>query len=328
MSHEIETVNGQHEAVYASDPAWHGLGEVWEPGKGLAPTSADIEENFPSIFFHVDKKPVYDEQGKEVPNYHRLVRQDTGKCLNVVGNRYEILQNREAFEFMDSLQMDGIIRYESAFVLKGGESVVLLARMPETDVIGDNDVSLRYIMAKVQHGGGATIMTPTSVRVVCANTVRVAVRESKYNVSIAHNGCMEKKLEQAKLYLSQFNQAFTLYNENANKLVKRYTPEQAKDYIEMLFPTPDRDKKAATTKHNKKIEELQSYFYDKAQRVPEAKGTWWGMFNTVTAFIDHGSRKKSKDPRKASESRYVNAIEDKGAKLKNKAFELALEMAA
>jgi len=340
--HEIEAVrlsDGRlaHEALYANDPAWHGLGEVWKPGEGLAPCSAEIEERLPSIFFKVGKKPVCDETGTpDNDGWYRLVREDTGKCLHVVGEKYKVLQNRAGFEFLDSLQMDGVIRYESVFVLNGGKSVVLLARMPSYDEIVKGDVSFRYIMAKLQHGGGSTILTPTSVRAVCANTVRAALQGSKNQIAIRHSGDMKAKLDEARDALSQFDTQFTLYRENAQKLLKGYTHPDAKAYIGELFPAPDkagydtdRGFNRAKNAHDKKVDQVRDMFKRPGQNMPGVKGTWWALFNSVTESVDHGKRtREATDKRARAENRYASIIERDGAAFKEEAFRLALEMAA
>jgi len=341
MSHEIEAVrlsDGRlaHEALYANSPAWHGLGEVWRPGEGLAPCSQEIEEILPSIFFKVEKRPVCDTDGNADDGWYRLVRTDTGKLLHVVGDKYEPLQNREGFEFLDSLHMDGVIRYESVFVLNGGKSVVLLARMPSYDEVVPGDVSFRYVMAKLQHGGGSTILTPTSVRAVCANTVRAALEGNTNQIAIRHSGDMKLKLDAAKDAISQFDRQFTLFRENAQKLLVGYDKERAADYMEELYPTPveetystERGYNRAKNAHDRKVGELRYMFKQPGQQMKGVKGTWWALFNSVTEAIDHGKRRTVRgDKRATNENRYKSVIENDGAAFKERAFQLALEMVA
>lgn len=345
MAHELEQVrlaDGRlaYEALYANDPAWHKLGQVWKPGEGVAPCSAEIEEQLPSIFFQVDSRPVKNEHGKEIPGWKALTRMDTGDTLHMVSDQYTPIQNREGFEFLDSLQQDNIIRYESAFVLQGGKSVVLLARMPSYDEIVPGDVSFRYIMCKLQHGGGATILTPTSVRAVCANTVHMALSSSNHTISIRHSKNKKGQLDHAKKVLSQFDKQFTLFTDNSRKLLKGFTEKQAKEYINELFPAPvlsptphtDEIKKyhRDVRKHKKTLDDLRSHYKNPGQQVPGVKDTWYALFNSVTEYIDHSRPSKvSKDPRKALESRYNRLIESSGvgAKVKRQALELAMDMA-
>ena len=130
-----------------------------------------------------------------MPDHFATVRTDSGDVLGVVGKRYRIVQNRDAFGFLDSLLQDGIMKYESAGALRGGRQVFLLARMPSVDEIVPGDNSLRYVLFSTSHDGTAAIhAVPTSVRVVCANTLRIATASS---VGFRHTDDVKAKLDSA-----------------------------------------------------------------------------------------------------------------------------------
>jgi phage/plasmid-like protein (TIGR03299 family) len=150
--------------------------------------------------------------------------------LGVVSDRYKIVQNTDAFNFLDSLLQDGVIRYESAGALKGGRVVWALARMPSQDEIAPGDVSRRYILFSTTHdGSGSVHALPTSVRVVCANTLRIATAS---DCGFRHTGDVAKKLEFARQYLSQFDEKFTLFRDKARVLAQRhYSPQQSRDFM-------------------------------------------------------------------------------------------------
>jgi hypothetical protein len=104
MAHEISevTINGQRivEAMYANKPAWHGLGQIFDAAGTLAPDSETAIE-LAHLDWNVCKEPIALMDGRKVDDYFALVRQDTRNALYVVGNEYEVLQNREAFAFLD-----------------------------------------------------------------------------------------------------------------------------------------------------------------------------------------------------------------------------------
>lgn len=319
MAHEISSVNGVSEAFFSLKPAWHGLGTVLDH----APTSAEAI-TAAHLDWRVALRPLSTPEGRTVPDHFATVRTDTGDILGVVGNRYQIVQNREAFEFLDSLLQDGLIKYESAGALRGGRIVWLLARMPSVDQIAAGDNTLRYILFSAAHDGtGAIHAIPTSVRVVCANTHRVAIANS---VGIRHTGNVAAKLEAAKQYLSQFDSQFTLFRDKARILAtRRYTEAQAKAYINELFP-PVAEPGRSRSIRDAKVEQVRSNFRNSRQSIPAIKGTWWSIFNAVTESIDHDRRSRL-NTRERRETRMLSNVDGNGAAFKSAAFDLAVKLA-
>lgn len=335
---KVRTFDGKlcEEAMYADGrPGWHSLGYTWEPG--VVPNSEQVEECMPSLFFPVKKEAIQlvDTRGGTAPaieDHFALVRQDTGKTLHVVGNDYEVWQNRDAFNFLDSLQMDGVIKYETCIILKGGKQVVLLARLPGADTVAEGDHSFRYVLCTFSHGGGAIILTPTSIRVECWNLLQMALSGSKHKYSIRHSGNLEAKLKLAKEYISQFDSQFTDYRKKAEQLVKPYTEAEAIAYIDEMYPKKEcatkRGQKAADTRRKNKLKEVRQHFKSRANQLPSIKGTWWQLFNAVTETVDHGKRQeRGKSERDNMENRFMAITSGPQADFKTKAFETALTMA-
>lgn len=333
MAHEISqvTINGQivTEAMFTNKPAWHGLGTIFDENGTQAPDSPTaIQESH--LGWTVGKEPLrLAQDGTAVDGFFALVRQDTRATLNVVGNEYVPLQNCEAFAFLDSLLQDGIMRYESAFALQGGKKVCLLARMPSIDYVTAEDAIKRYILFCTSHGGGAITATPTAVRVVCANTLRIALQCSTQTLSIRHSGNLQAKLNSARNYLSQCDKAFTKYREDAQVLLKGYTPSQATAYIDALYPAPTTDSARALTTHTNKLDELKRFFASQANTLATVKGTWWSLFNAVTESVDHGKpARQASDMRARAENRFLSVTAGDGADFKASAFDMALAMSA
>lgn len=335
MAHEISEVlvGGRKvfEAVYANQPAWHHLGVTFDEGGRRGLTSRQAIE-LGHLGWEVALERLRLEDGTPVdPNFLGLVRQDTRGMLATVGSRYTPLQNVEAFEFLDSLLMDGIMQYESAFALRGGQEVCLLARMPSYDwVVKDHDMNLRYILLSMSHGYGGIRILPTAVRVVCANTQRVALSEGKKDTyTIRHSGNMQEKLKVARQYISQLDKSFTLYNEQARSLLVGCTQEQRAEYLAELFPAPEEDAGTrAKNNHERSIQAVKAAWGRPAQKVEGVRGTWWALFNAVTEVVDHDKpARQSRDEFKARENRWMSVSDGPGATFKDKAFKLALQMA-
>lgn len=329
------TINGQNiiEAVYNNDPSWHRLGKVWKPSdqKRVLDSETTIVEG--NLGWSTSKQPMglLNYAGHPVKDHYALIRDDNQDTLAVVGNRYVELQNRQAFSFLDSLLMDGIMEYEAAFALRGGKEVCLLARMPNIDwIVPGQDAILRYILFNLPHGYGTINILPTATRVVCANTQQLALREGKsLTWSIRHTGDLNEKLEDARDYISQFDKLFTNYREDAQKLLVGCTQKQRAEYLAELFPAPeDDDTDRAKANHAMKIAEVKATFAQPAQQMPGIRGTWWAAVNAVTGTIDHGKGRKTRDERRGRENKFLRVMNGDGAALKERALSLALEMAA
>jgi len=332
MAHEISVIeeNGLEiaEAGYANTPAWHNLGNVFNAGGTEAPNSEQMMELAHQNWL-TEKEPMnLVQDGKAVGGYFATVRQDTREVLGIVGKNYKVLQNKDAFKFMDSFMQDGIMRYESAMALFGGKQVVLLARMPSVDEVIPGDRQDRFLLLSNTHDGtGSIIMQPTHVRVVCNNTHRIAISNQTYQVKVRHSSSMEEKMEMARKYLSQFDKKFSEYTETAKHLAKySYTQDMVKSYLDQLFPAQKDASDRQVKNRLAKLDMVKGMMNTPANTLPGMEGTLWQLFNAVTEAVDHRSSYKGDDLARA-ENRFTNIMEGAGANLKDKAFELALQLA-
>jgi phage/plasmid-like protein (TIGR03299 family) len=336
MGHDISEVmvDGKliAEAMYSNSPAWHRLGDIFDLGGSQGPDSEKAME-LSHTGWEVAIQKLFLGDGSEVEGRFATVRQDTGKTLGVVGSRYTILQNKDAFAFLDSLQQDGIMRYESAFALAGGARVCLLARLPSVDIIAEGDVSLRYILFENTHdGSGAIACMPTEVRAVCANTVALAYRMGKGMVfNIRHCGDMAIKMHRAKQYLSQFDAAFDLFRDQGRILAtRRFSPVDLEQYLEGLFPTPvanGKKKLRGITIRKATVASIRDRYNRRNRELPSVQGSWWALFNAVTEYVDHDSQTRGANDRAKAENRFASVTSGLKAGLKDRAFSLALDMA-
>lgn len=347
MAHEITMTNGRAEAAFAFKPAWHGLGAVLDHAmlSGEALEAANLN------WLVVQRQMAYSQAEQvetpegpvSVNRYHDLpgqlcnVREDTGLFLGAVTDRYQVVQNREAFQFLDALVDDGQLTYESAFSLGGGKRVCLLARMPGMDFVSDNDGSLRYILMGLHHdGSGAIRFGATSVRVVCANTYGLALRKDGQTVrelSIRHTGDIKEKLAEAKIILGLANKSFDEHAETCQKLRDCVlTREQWAEFIDVMAPVPLKSDPDWTARREREILEtrqsIQSIFRTaETSLVDGAENTAWAAFNAVTQHIDHLPRRGADAGRKA-EARFNVTQYGPGRDQKERAFQTACRLAA
>lgn len=187
MAHEIETMFYNLE----NGVPWHGLGT---PVRGAADSEEALVKS--GLLWAVEKQPV-SVGGRQVPGYTATVRSADGSVLGVVSDRYQPVQNREAFAWTAALLGEGM-RYESAGSLRGGRRVWLLARLQEPAMLA-GDEALTYLVFSNSHdGSGAVKVALTPVRVACANTLAWAMSGARRSWSAMHVGNMTGKLETAR----------------------------------------------------------------------------------------------------------------------------------
>lgn len=335
MPADISIVNGLAEAMYANKPAWHGLGQVLYQDSNHAPSSAEAIEAS-GLGWSVEKQKMYLSNGQEIKNKWATVRTDIQAPLGVVGNRYTVQQNIECFEFLDSLLQDGIMRYESAMALDGGRKVALLARMPEYDIIADNDTSLRYILFSTTHDGtGSMTVMPTWVRVVCANTLRRALKDQSCGkMTIRHTASKNQRLKKVATWISQFSTGFSLYADSARKLAEKkiQSKQVYADYINALYPSNPEMSSRQLNNISNRIDLVRRAFIHPSNSLESIAGTWWQLFNAVTYTVDHNTQYRVRASyadknRMLAEKRFSDIMDGRGADFKDRAFSLALEMA-
>ncbi len=184
-------------AMYNKVPAWHGLGTVVSE----APTSADAL-HLAGLDWNVLPEKVYLKDGTEVPETVANIRDTDRSILGIVSDHYKIVQNVDAFSFVDALLENEVqkVTFESAGSLNHGKRVWILAHMPSRLILGDEIVP--YLVFTNSHDGSSAVMTAmTPIRVVCQNTLNIALQQAKRTWSIRHMGNIEGKKKDAAMTL-------------------------------------------------------------------------------------------------------------------------------
>jgi phage/plasmid-like protein (TIGR03299 family) len=331
MGHEVTIrQDGSVEAAYALLPAWHGLGKVIDH----APTSDDMIK-LANLDWEVTQEPVFvhmhDEKTNQpiriaVPDTVANVRSDNKQILGIVSERYALVQNWEAFDFTDNLHQDGIIRYEAAGSLKGGKFVWLLARMPNEFKVAGNDKLAQYILFTTAHDGSRAVrVIPTSVRVVCWNTLSLATADESKGLSIRHKGNIKDKLEDARKCIMHAQDRFDAFHENAQQLRKvKMNIDKLKALTEILIPD---EIGLNNIRRVKARESILAAFTDGPQNLPEIRGTAWAAFNAITQHVDHNSCFKGKKSGSVQENRMDSLLFGANARFKTSALNIVNQAA-
>lgn len=291
---------------------WHGLGTQVE----TAPTSKDALV-YAGLDWGVEQRNIYDAvSGRMIPGYYANTRTSDDSVLGVVGNRYKIVQNVEAFEFTDSLVGQGVT-YETAGSLRDGRTIWLLAKLPDQKILGDDVIP--YICFTNSHDGSGCIkvcMTPT--RVVCNNTLNLALSTAKRMWSTRHVGNISGKLEEAKQTLGMATEYMQKLSDEADILANTtVSSTQFDSIVQSLFPISVNDSKRKI----ERIEESRAKFV-KVYNAPDIKkfqGSAWGVVNAAADFADHYS--VVRNTQNGAENRWASVMS--GHPLLDNAYKLA-----
>lgn len=264
---------------------WHGLGTSVEE----APTSNDAIK-LAGLDWRVESKPIYAEGNIEIPGYRANTRDKDNKILGIVSDRYQIVQNEDAFAFTDALLGMGC-KYESAGSLRDGKTIYLLAQMPKVKILGD-DVDPFLCFTNNHEGTGAVRVCMTPIRVVCQNTLNLALNTAKRSWSTKHMGDMVAKVREAEETLGLANKYMQMLGEEADKLAcKKVTNEQVQEIINDLFPINDDD----TDRVKRNMQEMRDGFYVcyMAPDIQQYMGTAYGLVNAASDFATHKEPKRN-----------------------------------
>lgn len=259
---------------------WHGLGTV----VAEAPKSAEALE-LAGLDWRVEQTPIYTPHGV-VEGYKANVRNTDGQVLGVVTDRYKVIQNTEAFAFTDELLGAGV-RYETAGSLQGGKKIWLLARMPREFIIAGERISPYLVFSNTHDGSGAVRVAVTPIRVVCNNTLNLALNTAARSFSMVHTGDVKGKVNEARQTLFMADQYMENLGREFERLRKqKVTDQQVRDYIEMLLPI-EKDASSVTVKNVKKLRnDMAARYYD----APDLKGVGnnaYRFINAVSDFATH-----------------------------------------
>ena len=263
----------------------------------------------------IEGKPVFDAHGNEIKGYSANTRSSDGKVLGIVGSRYNVVQNAEAFAFTDSLIGEGV-RYETAGSLWGGKRIWLLAKLPDRYVAGDK-VEPFVCFTNTHDGTGAVRVCMTPVRVVCNNTLNAAISGARRSWSAVHRGNVGAKLEEARETLQLADQYMTSLDEVADRLAnEKLTEGQMIKAVEALVPIDDK----ATERQKKTAMNAREQIIacTLAPDLVKFLNTKWGFVNAVSDYVGHSE--PARHTQNYEENRWSYIIT--GHPLLDKAFEL------
>lgn len=264
--------------VSAKEKPWHGIGTVVED----APTSEDAIK-MAKLDWKVEQFPI--KAGKiEIPNYFANIRMDIKEPLGVVKNRYRIVQNDEAFDFVDNIVGNDEVecRYETAGSLFNGKKIFLLVKLPEKNLLGD--AVENYLFFTNSHDGSSAFMAGvTNVRVVCNNTLQMAIGGAKRTWYCRHTQSIDSKKQQAQEALGLAVKYIDSMDDVAENLYQKKIDEEL--FFRKLFDA--KYIKDQAEKNKETMIERMHIIYTEKDDLQNFKGSAWGMYNAVADYLSN-----------------------------------------
>jgi len=299
---------------YVRVAPWHGLGVRVE-------TALSSEEALEQsgLNWRIEQQPIYTESGHLIPNYKANIRDSDNSILGVVTDRYTVVQNVDAFEFTDNLLGEGV-KYETAGSLNGGRRVWLLAKLPDKYFINGDELTPYLVFSNSHDGSAAITVAMTPIRIVCQNTLNLALRGTKRSWSAKHVGNIGNKLHEAQETLQLARTYMTGLGREINELSKlKLTDSKVMEYIEMLMPMDDNP----TEIHKKNIARIREDLKMRYFEAPDLKQVNKSAYRFVCAVSDFATHAKPlRETANYRENVFAKTIE--GNPLIDKAYEIVL----
>jgi phage/plasmid-like protein (TIGR03299 family) len=321
-----------------SRPApWHGLGT----SVAEAMRSADCCK-LAKLNYTVEKVPLHWYYGAGTKKASKgisdrmaeVVRTDSGISLGTVGANFEVVQNVQAFEFLDSLigpGADKLGMYETAGALGNGEKIFITLKLPKQTRVGKDDMLENYLFLYMGHNSMTPITVAfTPIRIVCNNTLNMALANCNHKIVIKHTKNVQEKFALAQRVLGMTNNVDRILTPILNRMAEvKITDTQLREYIAAVM-SPNKeiitqeqwDSKGMSTRVIHLTEEIFEYAVSNPTQMTGAtKGTVYGALNAITGYYQNMKEWES------AEEKIDNLIISQtgtGKMRTEKAFEMAM----
>jgi phage/plasmid-like protein (TIGR03299 family) len=313
MAHEIESM------AYFGELPWHGLGTALEQADLYDWQRACIKSG---LDWDAELVPLVTADGIKVS--HRAVRRGTdGKVLGVVGPKYHILQNRNAFQWFQPFLDAKEAALHTAGSLREGSRIWVLAKLNRSPlVIAEGDEVEKFVLLSHGHDGSLAVRVGfTPIRVVCANTLAMAHgSDASKLIRLKHTKDLQQNLENIREVMNLANQQFEATAEQY-RLLARKSINQAdlRRYVKKVFKVEE-DRDGSTRLKNIMEEIVRLAEAGRGNELPSVSGTLWTAYNGVSEWLGYN--------RGRSQSNRLDSLWfGDGASLNRRALEVALSLA-
>lgn len=277
MAAAVETM------FYVRETPWHGLGLNVE--ESLASEEA-LEKS--GLNWNVLQRPIMTSNYMPINGYKANVRDSDNAVLGVVSDRYKVVQNEEAFAFTDALLGEGV-KYETAGSLMGGRRVWMLAKLPEKYIIGGEKIEPYLVFSNSHDGSCAIKVCMTPIRVVCQNTLNLALNGARRTWSAKHTGSIQSKMHEARSTLELAHSYMENLGGEFDRLNQiKISDAKVMDFINEILPCAD----DATATQRKNVEQLRDDIKIRYFEAPDLKVLGKNAYRLINAVSDFATHAK------------------------------------
>jgi phage/plasmid-like protein (TIGR03299 family) len=299
---------------------WHGLGtkldKVATAQEAIIAAGLDWEVELRSAFT-TREGGIY----IPVPGKHVVVRKTDDSCYNIVSKQYTPVQNREAFDFFDSVVGTGEAKYHTAGSLRGGGIVWILAQVEGLPIVIAKDVHVeKYILLANSHNGQLAFqMFWTPINVVCMNTLKMALGGGGERFYARHLPNIAAKLDMARQVLGLAGQFYAKWEEQAKYLVDyKLTGEALDELLMHAFDVAHPDKPGPIFEREK-AKVLAVMEKGRGMDNPAIKDSAWKAYNALVEYVDY-YREFGRGINKGDDQRLYGAWFGSGDEIKQRAW--------
>lgn len=284
--------------VFNTVGAWHGMGVVFE---GDGPLHADVAIKLANLDWEVEKRPVWtvDGKGKKilVPGRYEVVRKSDDRVLTEksVGKRYKVIQNIQGFQYLNDLVDNDGLEIETAISIYDGSVVTIVARLPEDMEIAGEKVAQYLVFTNPHTGIGSARLLATPVRIVCANTQRMAIEGAKRWYPIPHTASGEIKLQEAR---DAIRLSFK-YNNELKELGESLASQKIgggkgfMTFLKELVPLPNAEEHPKAYDNAFDVMRSIGTIYKYEDNLNDIRPSKWGAYQAVLQHVDHNKKYSS-----------------------------------
>jgi phage/plasmid-like protein (TIGR03299 family) len=333
MAHLInyDERKGTHSFASAGEKAWHNLGQVvtnaMTSQQCIDLANLDYEVGKTTVMAEIPMESgeiIYQPFEQKFATY----RKDNNKVLGLVGSRYEIVQNKDAFSFFDAIIDEGEAIFETAGALGNGERIFVTAKLPEDMLVGGEPCN-KYIILTNSHDGTSSIIAGlTTVRIVCNNTLQAALKGLSNKVLIEHRIGAKDRLSEAYKVMNIASKYMGEVEGVFNSLVKvkcdddmlrKYIQDVMKPEYKIVLSEEEQDK--MSTRFKNQVDSIYSFALSHPTQITEAtRGTMWGAYNAISGYYNYLAKFKT------AEDKFSSQMFGSGHNKIQKAFAKAIEL--
>ena len=302
---------------YVREKPWHGLGTL----VAEAPASTDALI-CAGLDWRVEQKDVYTGNGSLIPGYKVNLRSTDNAALGIVSDRYKVVQNEDAFQFTDDLLGEGVT-YETAGALQGGKKVWMLAKMPQRYFIAGDEITPYLVVMNAHDGSSGIKVAMTPIRVVCQNTLNLALNRAKRIWTTKHTENVLSRVHEARETLQLAEAYMGELGRGIDALSQiRLTDKKVMEVMQEFFPVTE-DMPEIQRKNNLRLlDDMKRRYFD-APDLSHVGRNGYRFVNAVSDFATHADPiRKTKN---YNENLFLRTVE--GNPMIDKAYKMVLAAA-